>query len=253
MNDTIALLKRRRSSPPAIMTGPGPTKEELTTILTIASRVPDHGKLAPWRFVVFEGQARDRVGRIALDLRLEDKPDLDEAARTEELRRFARAPLVVGVVSRAAPACQDTRMGAGPLFRRGLHEPDRRRARARLFRDLAHRMARLRRRASARRSASPNTRKSPGSSISAGRTRSRTARVRRSPRSSRPFRSDAPMFYETAKRDRAKLPHDPFKAIVAPRPIGWISTRARRRAGQSRPLQFLQRLLQLAPHRRLLQ
>ena len=34
------------------------------------------------------------------------------------------------------------------------------------------------------------------------------------------------MFYETARRDRAKLPHDPFKAIVAPRPIGWISTRA---------------------------
>ena len=34
------------------------------------------------------------------------------------------------------------------------------------------------------------------------------------------------MFYETAKRDRTRLPHDPFKAIVAPRPIGWISTRA---------------------------
>ena len=103
MNDTIALLERRRSAPPAIMTGPGPTKEELTTILTIASRVPDHGKLAPWRFVVFEGQARERVGRIALGIRLEDKPDLDEVARAEELRRFARAPLVVGVVSRAAP------------------------------------------------------------------------------------------------------------------------------------------------------
>ena len=103
MNDTIALLKRRRSAPPAIMTGPGPTQEELTTILTVASRVPDHGKLAPWRFVVFEGQARERAGRIALGIRLEDKPDLDEAARAEELRRFARAPLVVGVVSRAAP------------------------------------------------------------------------------------------------------------------------------------------------------
>jgi flavin reductase (DIM6/NTAB) family NADH-FMN oxidoreductase RutF len=34
------------------------------------------------------------------------------------------------------------------------------------------------------------------------------------------------MFYATAERDRTKLPHDPFKAIVAPRPIGWISTRA---------------------------
>jgi nitroreductase len=103
MNDTIALLRRRRSAPPAIMTGPGPTAEELRTILTVASRVPDHGKLAPWRFVVFEGAARERVGRIALTIRLEDKPDLDEKARGEELGRFTRAPLVVGVVSRAAP------------------------------------------------------------------------------------------------------------------------------------------------------
>jgi nitroreductase len=102
MNDTIALLKRRRSAPPAIMTGPAPSPDELTTILTVASRVPDHGKLTPWRFIVFDGEARNRVGRIALDIRLADQPDLDEAASAEELRRFARAPLVVGVVSRAA-------------------------------------------------------------------------------------------------------------------------------------------------------
>ena len=103
MNDTIALLQRRRSAPPAIMTGPGPTAEELATILTIASRVPDHGKLAPWRFIVFEGEARQRAGRLALGIRLEGQPDLDEAGRAEELNRFARAPVVVGVVSRAAP------------------------------------------------------------------------------------------------------------------------------------------------------
>jgi len=103
MNDTISLLKRRRSVPPPMMTGPGPTADELTTILTVASRVPDHGKLAPWRFVVFDGRARERAGRLALDIRLEDKPDLDEAARAEERLRFARAPLVVAVVSRAAP------------------------------------------------------------------------------------------------------------------------------------------------------
>jgi nitroreductase len=103
MNDTISLLKRRRSVPPPMMTGPGPTADELATILTVASRVPDHGKLAPWRFVVFDGRARERVGRLALAIRLEDKPDLDEAARAEEEQRFARAPLVVAVVSRAAP------------------------------------------------------------------------------------------------------------------------------------------------------
>src|SRR6516225_7850677 len=103
MNDTIALLERRRSVPLLLMAGPGPGREELTTILTIASRVPDHGKLAPWRFVVFEGEARERAGRIALEVRLADMPELDEAARAEESRRFARAPVVVAVVSRAAP------------------------------------------------------------------------------------------------------------------------------------------------------
>jgi len=87
MNDTIDILKRRRSAPPPLMTGPAPSADELATILTVASRVPDHGKLAPWRFLVFAGDARDRAGRLALDIRLAEKPDLDEAARAEELRR----------------------------------------------------------------------------------------------------------------------------------------------------------------------
>ena len=103
MNDTIEILKRRRSVPPPMMTGPGPTPDELATLLTVASRVPDHGKLAPWRFVVFEGRARERASRLALEIRQADQPDLDEAMRAEEQRRFARAPLVVAVVSRAAP------------------------------------------------------------------------------------------------------------------------------------------------------
>jgi nitroreductase len=103
MNDTISLLKRRRSVPPPTMTGPGPSADELTTILTVASRVPDHGKLAPWRFVILEGKARERAGALALEISLADRPDLDEASRAKEERRFVGAPLVVAVVSRAAP------------------------------------------------------------------------------------------------------------------------------------------------------
>src|ERR1700723_3070918 len=94
MNDTIEILKRRRSAPPPLMTGPAPSADELATILTVASRVPDHGKLAPWRFLVFAGDARDRAGRLALDVRLAEKPDLDEAARPAGKRRFTRAPPV---------------------------------------------------------------------------------------------------------------------------------------------------------------
>ncbi len=103
MNETIALLQRRRSLAPSNMTGPGPSAAEIETLLTIASRVPDHGKLAPWRFILFEGAARERAGRIAQELKLADDPALDEAGRAAERTRFSHAPLVVAVVSRAAP------------------------------------------------------------------------------------------------------------------------------------------------------
>ncbi len=103
MNETIDLLARRRSLPPVNLASPGPNAEELAILLEIAARVPDHGKLAPWRFIVIEGSARGRAGRLALEVKLAEQPDLDEPSREAELGRFSRAPLVVAVVSRAAP------------------------------------------------------------------------------------------------------------------------------------------------------
>jgi nitroreductase len=103
MNATIEMLRRRRSLPPQGMTGPGPTPEEIEALLTIASRVPDHGKLTPWRFLVFEGAARDRAGAIAASILQGDDPSISEARLQAESTRFSRAPLVIGVVSRAAP------------------------------------------------------------------------------------------------------------------------------------------------------
>ena len=64
MPDALELLKLRRSVKPREMTGPGPSPTELETILTIGARVPDHGKLTPWRFIVFEGDARARAGDV---------------------------------------------------------------------------------------------------------------------------------------------------------------------------------------------
>src|SRR5579863_9919567 len=98
---TLALLRSRRSVNPNFLTGPGPSHDEIEAMLAIASRVPDHGKLAPWRFLVIEGQARERLGALALELKLKDQPGLDPAAQEIEKKRFALAPLVIGVVSRA--------------------------------------------------------------------------------------------------------------------------------------------------------
>ena len=62
MPDALELLKTRRSLKPVELVAPGPTAAEIDTLLTIASRVPDHGKLVPWRFIVFEGDARLSAG-----------------------------------------------------------------------------------------------------------------------------------------------------------------------------------------------
>ena len=100
---TIALLRRRRSVPPLTMTGPGPTTDEMDTILTLAARVPDHGKLAPWRFIVFEGDARARAGELIAAVYAADTPDAPANRIELERRRLQHAPAVVAVVSRAAP------------------------------------------------------------------------------------------------------------------------------------------------------
>jgi nitroreductase len=100
---TIALLRRRRSVPPMTMTGPGPTSNEIDTILSLAARVPDHGKLAPWRFIVFEGEARARAGALIAGVFAADNPNAAPNRVELETKRLQHAPAVVAVVSRAAP------------------------------------------------------------------------------------------------------------------------------------------------------
>ena len=103
MPDAIDLLKTRRSVKPIELTGPGPAAAELDTLLTVASRVPDHGKLTPWRFIVFDGDARLKAGETIERIFRADHPESTEDQVAFERNRLARAPLVVAVVSRAAP------------------------------------------------------------------------------------------------------------------------------------------------------
>ncbi|ANM10692.1 MULTISPECIES: nitroreductase family protein [unclassified Rhizobium] len=99
----IDYLAVRRSIPAFQMCEPGPEKAEIEEILRLASRVPDHGKIAPWRFIVYRGDERARLGEELLTLALQTKPELSEEMIQVERARFTRAPVVVAVVSKAGP------------------------------------------------------------------------------------------------------------------------------------------------------
>ncbi|HEU5019837.1 MAG TPA: nitroreductase [Pseudolabrys sp.] len=103
MSDALHLLKTRRSVKPMELTGPAPSAAEIDTLLTVASRVPDHGKLKPWRFIVFEGAAREAAGEIIAEAFRKERPEATADQIAFERQRLARAPLVIAVVSRAAP------------------------------------------------------------------------------------------------------------------------------------------------------
>jgi nitroreductase len=103
MPDALELLKTRRSVKPIELSGPGPTASEIETLLQIASRVPDHGKLAPWRFIIFEGNSRSAAGEAIANAFRADRPDATPDQIDFERRRLSRAPLVIAVVSCAGP------------------------------------------------------------------------------------------------------------------------------------------------------
>lgn len=103
---TLALLEARRSLPLRALLAPGPTADELDRMLAIAARVPDHGRLVPWRFIVLEGEARALAGERLDALYVRQNPDLapDKARMWRDY--LLRAPLTVVVVSRPDPAAK---------------------------------------------------------------------------------------------------------------------------------------------------
>lgn len=102
MNDALkAYLETRRTIPANAMTGPGPDRDTIQKMLTLATRVPDHGKLAPWRFIVFRNHGRDRAGARLAETALRKEPDMPAERREQEETRITRAPVVIAVVSTA--------------------------------------------------------------------------------------------------------------------------------------------------------
>lgn len=96
----IDLLLSRRSVLANLMADPGPDEADLRSILEAAMRVPDHGRLTPWRFVVLRGEARHAVGDVIGASFRRDNPDAADERVALERRRLARAPVVVAVVSK---------------------------------------------------------------------------------------------------------------------------------------------------------
>ena len=105
-NDTsslLAFLKTRKSASAKAMGGPGPNALHIGEILQIAVRVPDHGKLNPWRFIVFEGDARGKVGAEFSAIWAEAHPEHGAEILAFQRGFLERAPMVIAVVSTAAP------------------------------------------------------------------------------------------------------------------------------------------------------
>ena len=100
--DALALLETRRTIAFQEFAEPGPSEEELRRIVACAVRVPDHGKLTPWRFVVVRGDARTALDERLFALWQARFPDAPEGKRAQEKTRFAAAPLTILVISTAA-------------------------------------------------------------------------------------------------------------------------------------------------------
>ncbi len=99
LSSPAALLATRRSGKPRDMVAPGPNAAELSAILSAAMRVPDHGKLAPWRFVIVESADRESFADMLKAAYVADKPGAGRL-ELEAMEQFARqAPTLVAVLS----------------------------------------------------------------------------------------------------------------------------------------------------------
>ncbi|HEU0277856.1 MAG TPA: nitroreductase family protein [Rhodanobacteraceae bacterium] len=106
MRDAVALefLRHRRSVPAAQLQPPGPTPADLREIVATALRVPDHGKLAPWRLIAFTGDAGARYGEALAQLHARLDPGVAEARLAKDRQRFAHSPTILAVIARIDPA-----------------------------------------------------------------------------------------------------------------------------------------------------
>ena len=103
MNKMSDYLLSRRSVIIRNMGEPGPSDAELKKILRAGMRVPDHGRLTPWRFIIISGLERETMGMILEEAYKKENPDPIAEQLDIERERFIRAPTVIAVISKTKP------------------------------------------------------------------------------------------------------------------------------------------------------
>lgn len=101
--DALDFLNTRRSTPARQLGEPGPDATQLDQLLTAAIRVPDHGKLTPWRLLLIRGDARKRLGERLAEIHRRKEPDAPDAALTKDRERYNFAAVIVAVIARIDP------------------------------------------------------------------------------------------------------------------------------------------------------
>ena len=98
--DLIDLIDSRRSTPARQLGEPGPTPAQIERLLGAAIRVPDHGKLVPWRLLTISGDTRIALGERLAQIHQRIEPDIAAALLAKDRERFSFAPLIVAVIAR---------------------------------------------------------------------------------------------------------------------------------------------------------
>ena len=98
----LEFLDSRRSTPSRQLGEPGPDARQLERLLAAAVRVPDHGKLTPWRLLLIRGEARKILGERLAQIHKRKEPELPDSVLLKDRERYNFAPLIVAVIARTA-------------------------------------------------------------------------------------------------------------------------------------------------------
>lgn len=99
----LAALQGRHSTPARQLGEPAPDRPTLEAMIQAAIRVPDHGKLVPFRLLRIQGQARHVLGTFIAERGALRAPEAGQAMRDKDRQRFANAPVVITVIARPQP------------------------------------------------------------------------------------------------------------------------------------------------------